>query len=269
MKKSSLTFSPWWRRIPGKVIRPATYRFSEIEQKFFDINLIRRHEAVVIVDLSSRRQIEPPEVKGLATQFAALKTLEDIDHFARSYGLLGVAKTGWGGKPTYGTTMFEPIEIWQHHIGVVRCFMLNYRRLARRKKGYDSDLLPELLTSATMFAYVPEEEATEEQITFTSLATVLKHSLSGGIGVEFSRIVPAKDSPLGYRIAEQYTTEFLLAAIYYDLWELITEHRPVIRCRQCGLPLEKTGRREYCNNACKQAAYRRRKQKAANENPQK
>ncbi|MCL6560227.1 MAG: hypothetical protein K6U74_15825, partial [Firmicutes bacterium] len=68
-----------------------------------------------------------------------------------------------------------------------------------------------------------------------------------------------KDAAIGYRIGEIRTTPYLLAAIYYDLWELITDNRPIITCGNCGLPIEKSGRRDYCNDACKQAAYRKRR----------
>jgi len=41
----------------------------------------------------------------------------------------------------------------------------------------------------------------------------------------------------------------------------VTDNRSVIRCEYCGSPLKKIGRRKFCDNACKQAAYRERHNK--------
>lgn len=104
-------------------------------------------------------------------------------------------------------------------------------------------------------------EASMEDIAALVLSSITSHMLQGGIHLEYGNVIPAKDAPLGYRITERLYTFSPLAAAYYDLWEIITEDRPVITCGFCGRPIEKTGRRGYCNDACKQAAYRIRKQK--------
>jgi len=105
------------------------------------------------------------------------------------------------------------------------------------------------------------ERLDEYSLAALVLAVYLRQYLHGGINLDFSRIIPAKDALLGFRFEETRSTPYLLAAIYYDLWELITDNRSVIRCEYCGLPLEKIGRRRFCDNACKQAAYRKRHNK--------
>ena len=300
MKKSSLAIVG--DRRPGKVIRPATYQFSKKERVYFDIDSIRQHELVVLADIPSRR-IEPPEVKGLATRFANLKNLEDVNRFAGECGLLGlsVVPESLYDPPAYGEAWFEPLSAWQQHIENVRRLMLLYRALSRWKKGYDVEIEERLLRAESIAplgvnalqwydgkftgiqfgevnagfanAYLPAifgtafvdtvtlERPDEYSLAVLVLAVHLRQNLQGGINLDFSKIIPARDTAIGFRIGETRSTPYLLAAIYYDLWELITDNRPVIRCGFCGLPLEKTGRREYCNDACKQTAYRKRQEK--------
>lgn len=272
MKKSSLDITG--NRLPGKVIYPATYQFSKDERILFDTKQIRRYKAVIVADLS-RGYIKTPEVKGLATRFARLRTAEDVDRFAMEYGLLGIAEVPDSiyDTPVYGKAWFEPLSIWQHHIENVRRLLLLYRALSRQKKGYDVEL-DELLRLRSLASapgtYVIQwydgkdtgieiERGEEANLAAVVLTVQLKQNLQGGINLSFSKIIPSKDAAVGFRIGEIRTTPFLLAAIYYDLWELITDSRPIITCGNCGLPIEKSGRRDYCNDACKQAAYRKRR----------
>ncbi len=300
MKKSSLAIVG--DRLPGKVIRSATYRFSKKERIYFDIDSIRQYELVVLAGISSRR-IEPPEVKGLATRFANLKNLEDVNRFAGECGLLGLSMVPESlyDPPAYGEAWFEPLSAWEHHIENVRRLMLLYRALSRWKKGYDIEIEERLLKVESIApfginflqwydgkftgiqlgeikgnsanAHLPAafgtafvdtvnlEHPDEYGLAVLVLAVYLRQYLHGGINLDFSRIIPAKDALLGFRFEETRSTPYLLAAIYYDLWELITDNRSVIRCEYCGLPLEKIGRRRFCDNACKQAAYRKRHNK--------
>ena len=97
------------------------------------------------------------------------------------------------------------------------------------------------------------------------LASVISRGMAGGITIGKGEVHPSKKSPIGYAITEQRYTDYLLAAIFYDLWELITDSQPVEVCANpdCLLlftPERKTGK--YCSDACKQAAYRERKAKA-------
>lgn len=77
-------------------------------------------------------------------------------------------------------------------------------------------------------------------------------------------IIETNKPPLGFIVQESKTTNYLINAIYYDLWDLISKNEPVYICANpnCKLPFKKVKRQKYCSNACKQEAYRiRKKQK--------
>lgn len=290
MEKSSLVIDRG--RILGKVIHPATYQFSKQESLLFNINLVRQHETVVLRDVS-RPPVKQPEVKGLSTVFANLKSIDDIDRFAGEYGLLGLSDPHYSinSPPKYGEAYFEPLPLWLYHIKNVRRLMLLYRSLTQRKKGHDVEIEGKLLQRKEVFDFVWVDESLiykqvtaiqwydsdetvvhidgnsdEDETAFAVLSFNLKNYLAGGINLDFSKIISAKDAVIGFRITETRYTPYMLAAIYYDLWELITNNRQVINCRHCGLPIEKTGRRDFCNNACKQAWHRKQKKKNGGSN---
>lgn len=101
------------------------------------------------------------------------------------------------------------------------------------------------------------EEKDMLEIARYTLAEVLQSHISGGINLEAGDIVK-KPSLKGFKITEQKYTKYLLAAIYYDLWQTINNDKHVYLCenKNCGLPFVKSGRKRYCNEACKQEAYR-------------
>lgn len=286
-------------RHPGKVISPATYQFSRNERIYFDIDAIRQYDTVVLADIASPR-IEPPEVPGLSSRFAGLKSSGDINRFTREYGLLGllIEPESRSEPPAYGESWFEPLSAWRHHIENVRRLMLLYRALSRWKRGFDVEI-EELLRVESLAPWgidinliqwwdgtttdiqiddckdvslpavfgrnfadsIDIKSPDEYGMAVSVLSVYLRQNLQGGINLDFSKIIPAKNAAIGFRIEETRSTPYLLAAIYYDLWRLITEDRPVIRCEFCGLPLERKRRQKFCSNACKQADYRKRKEK--------
>lgn len=140
---------------------------------------------------------------------------------------------------TFGEAKLVPVGHWEHLLEVVWTD-------SGEKTGYiyDFDNTPSLKNIA---------------------AKILAHEVSSrlwnGIHLSYGDFVQAKDALLGYRIMESRFTFSPLIAAYYDLWELITEERPVIACGYCGRIIEKSGRRKYCNDACRQAAWRRRQRK--------
>ena len=145
MKDSGLILEP---RLPGKVIYPNEYHFTEKEVVMLDVEAIRQREAVVIVDVSNHMQkIEPKNLKGLAARFAGLKNHKDINQFASKYGLLGVK--GYSRlvieSPIYGSKNYEPITLWYHHIKVIQRLLLLYRALDRRRRGFEVEIEGELL----------------------------------------------------------------------------------------------------------------------------
>lgn len=288
MKKSSLTVTG--TRFSARVILPAEYEFSQAEIIYLggnEIEFLRRNKNPVIFCNIPEKVLDTPKVKGLASRFAGLKTIQDINLFAGEYGLLGLNSDLHPGSvydfPEYGNAWYEGLGMWGFHIITVRRLMKLYRALSKLKKGYDVDINEllhleeriELSTRQTFFRItwhdgidtgstldnyenIGDRAPNEETAAIAVLSGTLKRILKGGINMDFSKIVPAKNAAIGFRIAETRTTPYLLAAIYYDLWEMITENRPVEVCVHCGLPLERTGRRKFCDDACKQAAYRNR-----------
>lgn len=280
MKNNGLILEP---RLPGKVIYPNEYHFTEKEVVMLDVEAIRQREAVVIVDVSNHMQkIEPKNLKGLAARFAGLKNHKDINQFASEYGLLGVrgcSRLVNVGALLYGSKSYEPITFWYRHINDIQRLLLLYRALDRRRRGFEVEIEGELLVSEehgddrlyvtwandmgcdfTPVINVPLES--EEYSAVTMLTTCIRTGLQG-VNLDYSTITPESDSRLGFRITETRSTPYLLAAIYFDLWQLITDNRLVTICAHCGRPMEMSGKKKYCDAACRQAAYRKRKKKEA------
>ncbi|MBT2663085.1 hypothetical protein [Bacillus sp. ISL-45] len=93
-----------------------------------------------------------------------------------------------------------------------------------------------------------------------ALAKVLEFHISGGINIGVDDLI-SNPSTKGFRITEKRYTRFLLAAIYYELWQTINDAKNVYLCenKKCRNPFVKSGRKKkYCNEACKQGAYRTR-----------
>jgi hypothetical protein len=278
VKKSSLTL--FGERFAGKVLgTPAKHSFSAWERAMFDIEAIRQHKAIVVTDLSRSLKVKP-QVKGLAEKFARLKNSNDINSFAAEYGLLGVCTLPESilDAPAYGGSWYEPLSVWVHYIEVIRRAYFLYAALRQRKRGFDSEIEGKLLAfrdtgkkqdievcwfdgratgvKIANFRLTPQGE---EAAAASVLGYTISKGLKGGVDLWFSAVAPSNATPLGFLIKDVRCTEYLLAAIYYDLWESITTNQPFSTCNYCGLPLKKRGRREFCNNACRQAAYRERK----------
>ncbi|MBC7341542.1 MAG: hypothetical protein H5U02_03700 [Clostridia bacterium] len=226
------------QRLPAKIICPRAYEFTSEEKGYFGsatIQAMLRYDAVILLDIS--RPPVQPEVRGLASRFAGLKKERQIDAFARANGLLGVSVPpgqDMGNWRYDRDTLFEPLDLWQYFIDAVRRQMVLYCQLAEgRIAPPDSD------RQAMM------------------LATYLKRGLQDGIRLDFV----ATDKPPG--LVETRATPYLLAAVLYDLWQIIADSRPVIQCRFCGVPFERFGRRIFCSTACKLAWHRRNKKNQA------
>ncbi|GAB6259311.1 hypothetical protein [Peribacillus sp. N1] len=238
---------------------------------------------------------------GLMSEFASLKTLEDIELFSKKYGLLGIQhpdSTQVNSKSpaiqatlqpsfifnNYGFSVFEPIELWRWHINEVQKILRLYHAI---RKANSDELITEIVeikmhrgifgilaedreitdryfiywTDGEEILMLPEdfEEKTMLEIAQYTLSKVLESHISGGINIGVGDLI-SKPSTKGFMITEKRYTRYLLAAIYYDLWQTINNSKNVYICKNknCRLPFVKSGRREHCNDACKQEAYRLR-----------
>lgn len=227
-------------------------------------------------DIIDYEKVSP---RRLATYFSGIKGYNDVYYFAEKYGLLGLAKIQPKNiycSPMYGSVAREEIALWYKHATVVRQLLKLYRilSLAKRKEEYDIEaaLLNVLHfkwngSRASVFCVetgqntniIIGDDMSPLEITAFVLSVTLGRMLQGGISIGFDSLTLAGDTVPGFRVKEYRYTNFLLAAVYYDLWEMITDNRPVISCGFCGRIIEKVGRRKYCNNRCKQNAYLQRK----------
>lgn len=183
---------------------------------------------------------------------------------------------------SYGFSVFEPLDIWWWHITQVRSILKLYRAI----KSYDSEEsvinIIEIKMRKGRFSPIEEDQTISERyfvnwingdeifilpeiIEGSSITDIGKYTLtnllafhiSGGVNIGIDEIV--YDSPKAELIfTEQRYTSFLLAAIYYDLWQTLKDEKEVSICayEECKIPFVKYGKQIYCSSACRQGAYR-------------
>ena len=236
--------------------------------------------------------------EGLINEFASLKTIKDIELFSLKYGLLGVKPPDSEQvnspylsvqatiQPSYifndyGFSVLEPIELWLWHIDEVRKILKLYD-VVRKDSSEDrvnqiieikinnqySNYLDEDRESMDYFVHwtagkavirLPKEisEKTLLEIGQYTLSKILESRIAGGVNLGTGGLV-RNPSTKGFKVIERRYTHYLLAAIYYDLWQNINDDKNIYICgnKNCGSPFIKSGRKKYCNEACKQEAYR-------------
>jgi len=238
--------------------------------------------------------------QGLAYEFSKLKSEKEINEFANRYGLLGIStpnhaeinkiklKRDLYQDSSYfidlpnGQSDCEPVELWFFHIKQMQKLLKLYRALINinKREMKESEIEENLLivkepiggscqilwgdgswTGATF----PVEEIEKEEGFLNLARGILAHNVNlignQNIG-RFVNTIETGKPPLGFTIEESKYTPHLIKAIYHDLWQLISKNEPVHICENlnCKLPFKKVKRQKYCSNACKQEAYRIRKQ---------
>lgn len=213
--------------------------------------------------------------KGLAVRFSKITNCEDVYFFAEEYGPLGLAgrqPKNIYRSPRYGNAAKEDLASWYDHAAVVRQLLKLYSILSKAKRRVDYDAEDAILnvlrlkwenTRASVFCIETGqgmnirigEDMSPSEIAAFVLSVILGRMLQGGVNIGFESFTKAEDTMPGFRVKEYRYTRFLLAAIYYDLWELVTDDRPVIACSYCGRVIEKSGRRKYCDDRCRQKAF--------------
>lgn len=180
-----------------------------------------------------------------------------------------------------GFSYFEPFELWWHHIDKVKKILRLYRALSREYRGLEADIEDSILIIGEE-TYSQKQPAFEvdwwdgssthvkvlekDIMDFTKIGRlVLRKSIeryaSKGIELKASEIVETSKNEIGFYVLEKKTTDYLITAIYYDLWKLINKNLVVEICQNpnCRDPFVKIKRQQYCSDACKQEAYRIRK----------
>lgn len=279
----TLTTARW----KGRVISPKSGNyFVKLPKEALE------HKHIVVADLFYKP--EPCEIKNLAANFARLKTLKDIDEFASKYGMLGITNFphSYSEAPLYGQSAYEPLTVWQYYIKDVRRLMRLYRALKGRKNGREIEIHAEQIdfglghvhstnrakksvnvywsphdydtytAPAVEFVMPAESDLSEELAAAGLIAARLRNVLRDCVSLDFAQIKHTDKSATGCLLVEKLTTPYLLAAIYYDLWQLMSESKPIDICECCGLPIVGTHGRKFCSNACRQKTYRQRKKEA-------
>ncbi|TJZ40067.1 hypothetical protein FA002_00410 [Priestia megaterium] len=262
---------------------------------------IKEYDVVLVSDTnkSLTKKTYLPAQKGIAFEFAKLKTMENINEFARKYGLLGVVgdvepkqlhiyKGGLEEEINY----FEPLTVWVHQISNVRKFLYLFRALSAGKDKIEDGFFRSCIEDISFFQFedniymnkciyklkkaheqghflkwVWEDfkrlypKLNEREIAIRVLVNTLPLYMRGGVHVGYKNLTLSSKSKLGYQITEIKYAENLLAEIYLDIWQMILDDQEVNLCEnvRCGLPIRKFRKAKYCNNACKQEAYRYRK----------
>jgi hypothetical protein len=239
------------------------------------------------------------ERSGLAFEFSKLKTEKDIDKFANKYGLLGITfPTSYeisrfqNAEPLSldfaffsvprGYGYCEPIDLWFFYIKQVQKTLKLYKALVsiHASEMSEQEIECNLLNIGEEFngGYLVEwwdgshtgNTVTKELAEKGDFLQIAKETLIRNVNFHgnqkissiVSSVIDTDKPPLGFTIQESKYTDHLINAIYYDLWQLISKNQPVYICENpnCKLPFEKVKRQKYCSNACKQEAYRLRKQ---------
>ncbi|WP_371018934.1 hypothetical protein [Pseudalkalibacillus sp. JSM 102089] len=239
-------------------------------------------------------------IDGLINEFSHLKNIKDIEAFSQKYGLLGVkppdteqvnskSSLVWTiFQPhfiynAYGFSVIEPVDLWFWHINEVRQILKLYDVVRKsfddrvdelieikEHSGRFGSLAEDRTTMDRYFVYwtegeqilmLPEdmEEKSMLEIGQYTLSKVLASHISDGIHLGVGDLI-RNPSTKGFKVLEQRYTPYLLAAIYYDLWQKINDDKNIFICgnKSCGLPFIKSRRKKYCSDACKQEAYRER-----------
>jgi hypothetical protein len=252
-------------------------------------------ESGLIMDEQSKTYLANFKLKGIAKEFSKLdpNNSDSIVKFANSYGLLGcklVEQTQVLNSPkdyikkyfSYHHSYFEPLKVWEWHIDHVKKLFQLYRALRYKQQIENTILRVEILpkneddvpmpnfgivywNDGKLFDYYHGTSSRSEEIDYSKLArgilvNQLSNMLKGAIDLSYDTIEDDDKSELGFKMNETRETPFLLAAIYYDLWDTIKNRQTDSDCDYCGAsytPSKRTAM--YCSSACKQAAYRKNK----------
>ncbi|PFL46653.1 hypothetical protein [Bacillus cereus] len=226
-------------------------------------------------------KIQEIKIDNISYEFAKLKTESDIVNFAQKYGMLGI-KFDDEGLQSVGSSYFEPFEIWKETIkNFVRVLKL-YRALAIGEKAnekIEDNLL--ILKADTHFGdrhYVQWYDKKPTGFSFKNeeldnlsfidigrkvLIQSVENYINPGIEIRAAEVIDTEKSRMGFYITERRETKYLITAIYYDLWQQMNANVSILICEnpKCQLPYMKVKRQKYCCDACKQEAYRLRKEK--------
>jgi hypothetical protein len=236
--------------------------------------MYRQSKRILINTEEKPTQKEPINIYGISTEFSNLKKESDIVSFSDKYGLLGCTNSNTFVGSFYSYTIIEPLTVWRSHINHVRRLLALYRMLKKKKRGEHVDILGDLIechdNNDHFFTFTWKNYSTDkdksinlqpifmepsdtfdEDIGVLIFTEAIKNALSDGVEISYSDIRRSDKSDIGFFIKPTLSTDYLLAAIYYDLLRLFNENKQIEHCLYCNNPFKKFGRKKYCSDTCK------------------
>ncbi|MCG3795992.1 hypothetical protein CON78_26100 [Bacillus toyonensis] len=231
-------------------------------------------------------EIKKISIENISYEFSSLKSNDDIVHFSKKYGMLGLLPDFHLGTHTLHRTHFEPFDIWHSEIKEFSKIMKLYRALSTNNDRTEDSIEGNVIKISDNLDFrglfeirwydnTPTRKSFPEQVLQSmSMVDIGRIILSEkleeytkGIDLKINKIVKSEKNKIGFYITEKRETPYLITAIYYDLWDKINSNLQVSICAnpKCKLPFMKIKRQKYCSNACKQESYRLRKEEEGGE----
>lgn len=246
-----------------------------------------------------------PQKNGLIKKFVDLQSPLDITIFAQTYGMLGLSLIphrieyaphhnieklfNEKGMTVFTTTQIlyhEPLNLWYFFIDHAKKVFRLYQELVKANTDEDyiiTSVFPVRTDTFELsefefrwhdgkrtnyYTWFDEPKLDNELIRMAAREILMQQIL---LVIEHDDIVPTtildnKNSPIGFSIMAIEGRSSVLRHMYYELWELLTSDGEIKVCENpnCLLP-NKNKRKRYCDDACKQEAYRLRKEKEVKE----
>lgn len=220
----------------------------------------------------------------LFLRFADLSITEgDIKAFADRYGWLGVAEIG-GGSDSIARQV-EPFTTWENAIRAMRCANNLYEAFKQSgKKGSESlEKLIDFKDDSVQLINPPL--GFERQTSYKRFSSQVQDRMKKGdfflaaryyfwkiVNKNLERSVsPYLQHDKSFRFHMTFEPANLLGVLWLQVAQRALDHKDYKRCANpgCGGWIQVRGpgskiQRDYCNDACKQAAYRHRKMQAEN-----
>jgi hypothetical protein len=216
--------------------------------------------------------------EGLAVKFSRLK-VADILTFANSYGFLGVRPNVDIRKHKKDASLvmfdfhtsldhFETIYVWEWHIKHVKRLIKLYRAV-KDNEDIEEIIYAEPVPNSNrckLFWHEDKSEAyvgeVDDDLSGIGMASVILHNdvaymLDRGVRIKWISRWNLKQFPDNIKqefpqMTEKKYSPYLLAAIYYDLWQTINNMDPVKECPVCLLPFRSVRvDATFCTDACR------------------
>lgn len=270
--------------------------YKNIDSYIVDSNAYSAHaEAFEFKGLATKfsRLRNAEDIKEFASQYGMLGFTSPSPEKAAAY-----LKTGnLSSLDLHTPSVIEPINIWMDAIAQVKRLLQLYRALVKLHRRQidmvEENLLTNRIISETQndtfhfgtlsidyevtnyynvcWVNGPQTNVFLDEISLVSMKPeeiyrkVLIDEITKMIDrsnvVISPKIIHSPKAALGMNIIEVPYTSFLITAIYYDLWRMLSKETQIEICAndECNLPFMKSKNQIYCSDACKQAAYRQRK----------